>query len=216
MYHRLAELDKNASELERTWTVSPRNFQAQMEMLVSRGFHTVTMSDLAAYLRGTKSLVSKPIVVSFDDGWETDYSVAFPILKRYKMSGTFYVYTNAIEIGQSLKWAQIDEMARGGMEFGSHTLSHPHLRAIPLDSARREIVESKAVLEKRLGRAITTFDYPSGEYDAQIVELVKRAGFESAVTIASGFKQRADQLFALHRTRVSYGDSVQDLLERLP
>ncbi len=216
MYHHLADLPPGSGELDREWTVSPKNFAAQMEMLQARGFHSITMSALAAHLQKGKPVPSKPIVISFDDGWETDYTVAFPVLKRNHLTGTFYVYTSGIDHGAFLKWSEIDEMARAGMEFGSHTVSHAHLKSLPADEAKKEIVDSKATLEKHLGRPITTFDYPFGEYNASVTELVKNAGYETAVTIAAGYKQRAEDIFTLHRTRVSFPDSLQDLSARLP
>jgi peptidoglycan/xylan/chitin deacetylase (PgdA/CDA1 family) len=216
MYHHVADLPAGATELERTWTVSPKNLAAQVEMLVARGFHAVTMADVSAYLRKGKALPSRPIVISFDDGWETDYSVAFPILRRFGLVGTFYVYSNSIDRNQFLKWSEIDEMVHAGMEFGSHTLSHPHLKTLPTDAAKKEIVESKLALEKHLGRPITAFAYPFGEYNSQVTELVKNAGYETAVTIAAGYKQRSEEIYALHRTRVTYSDSLQDLTGRLP
>ena len=90
------------------------------------------------------------------------------------------------------------------MDIEAHTLTHPHLRELAPDEAMREISESKKVLEARLGKPVVAFAYPFGEYNASIVDMLKRAGFASAVTLAAGFNQRADELFTLHRIRVSY------------
>lgn len=216
MYHHLADLPRDATELEQTWTVAPKNFDAQMNFLAERGFRTITMAQLVAHLRDRQPLPSKPIIISFDDGWEEQYAVAFPILKKYGQSGTFFVYTNPLDRKQFLSWKQIEEMAAAGMDFQAHSLTHPHLRALAPDVAYREIAESKAILEKRLGKPVVAFSYPFGEYDDAVIQMVKRAGFASAVTLASGYKQRVDELFTLHRIRVSYNDSLEDLVKRLP
>jgi peptidoglycan/xylan/chitin deacetylase (PgdA/CDA1 family) len=216
MYHHLADLPSHATELEQTWTVAPKNFEAQMAWLSQRGFHTITMAQLVAHLKDRQPLPSHPIIISFDDGWAEQYSIAFPILKRYGFIGTFFVYTNPLDRQPYLTWAQLQEMALARMDIQAHSLSHPHLRALPVEAAYKEIAESKAILEKRLGKPVIAFNYPFGEYNASVIEMVRRAGFESAVTLASGYKQRADELFTLHRIRISYNDSLDDLIKRLP
>jgi peptidoglycan/xylan/chitin deacetylase (PgdA/CDA1 family) len=187
-----------------------------MDWLAEHDYHTVSMAQVAGHLKRGQPLPARPVVISFDDGWSDGYTVAFPILKARHFSGTFFVYTNALDHKQFLTWAQVEEMAIAGMDIESHTLSHPHLRQLTPEDATNEIAGSKAVLEKRLGKPVTSFDYPFGEYNAAVIELVKRAGYETAVTIAAGYKQRADELFTLHRIRVSYNDTLQDLAARLP
>jgi len=216
MYHHLSDLPANASELDLTWTVAPKNFDAQMSWLADHSFHTVSMGQLLAYLKQRQPLPSKPIVISFDDGWEEQYAVAYPTLRKYNFIGTFFVYTNSIDHKLFLTWAQLQEMSEAGMDIQAHTLTHPHLRTLAPDVALKEIADSKAILEKRLGKPVTSFNYPFGEYNAAIIDMVKRAGFEGAVTLAAGYKQRADELFTLHRIRVSYNDTLDDFAKRLP
>lgn len=216
MYHHIEKLPATATPLQLSWTVTPQNFDDQMAWLVRNGFHTVKMAQLAAFLKGKEPLPTKPIVISFDDGWEDDYSAALPILRKYALLATFYVYTNPLGREHYLTWAQLTEIAAAGMEIGSHTLSHPHLRTLTPEDAKKEVAESKATLEKRLNTRVTTFAYPFGEYNNTILDLVKRAGYESAVTIASGYEQRADALYQLHRIRISYGDSLQVFAQDLP
>jgi peptidoglycan/xylan/chitin deacetylase (PgdA/CDA1 family) len=107
-------------------------------------------------------------------------------------------------------------MSAAGMEINSHSLSHPHLRTLEREAAIKEIGESKSLLEKRLGKRVTAFAYPFGEYNQDIIDLVKKAGYESAVTIASGYNQRADAVYQLRRTRISYGDTFSSLKTPLP
>ncbi len=216
MYHNLRDLPNDASELQRTWTVAPKHFEAQMNYLAQRGFRTITMAQLIAHLRERQPLPVKPIVISFDDGWREQYTVAFPILKKYGLIGTFFVYTNPLGYGQFLTWTQLQEMAAAGMDIQSHTLSHPHLRTLAPDAAMKEIAESKALLERRLGKPVIAFSYPYGEYDPAVIEMLKRAGYASAVTLATGYRQRADELFALRRIRVSYADTLEEFAGRLP
>ncbi len=216
MYHHLGDLGANASESDRTWTVAPRNFEAQMAWLAAQGFHTITFPQLVAFFKRGQALPARPVIITFDDGWREGYAIAFPILLKYRLAATFFVYTSAIGHSQSLTWEQISEMSAAGMEIESHTLTHPHLRTMPAEEAYKEIADSRAVLEKRLGKKVTTFNYPFGEYDAAVADLVKRAGFESAVTINPGFKQRAEDIFSLRRNRVTYRTTLEDLSKLVP
>ena len=216
MYHHIQVLASDATELQLTWTVSPQNFDAQMALLARRGFHTITMGQLVAHLKNGQPLPAKPIIVSFDDGWEEQYASAFPILKKHQLIGTFFVYTQPIDHGQFMTWTQLKEMSAAGMDIQAHTLTHPHLRTLAPDEAMKEIADSKSIIEKHLGKPVVAFDYPFGEYNASILDMVKRAGYESAVTLAAGYNQRVDDLFTLHRIRVSYQDALEEFGKRLP
>jgi peptidoglycan/xylan/chitin deacetylase (PgdA/CDA1 family) len=215
MYHHIQDLE-GASELVETWTVAPGNFDAQMNLVAQRGFHVISMAQLVGQLRDGKPLPSRPIVISFDDGWVEQYAVAFPTLKKYHLIGTFFVYTRPLDHAPYMSWAQLQEMSSAGMDIQAHTLTHPHLRELAPDEAMKEIAESKKILETRLGKPVVALAYPFGEYNTAIIDMLKRAGFASAVTLASGFNQRADELFTLHRIRVSYRDTLNDLAKRLP
>jgi peptidoglycan/xylan/chitin deacetylase (PgdA/CDA1 family) len=171
---------------------------------------------LVAHLKRQHPLPVNPIVISFDDGWAEHYTIAFPILRRLGLIGTFFVYTTPIDRNPYLSWTQVIEMSNAGMDIQAHSLTHPHLRTLVPEEAFKEIAESKRILEKRLGKPVVAFDYPFGEYDNAVIDLVKRAGFESAVSLAAGYKQRTDELFVLHRIRVSYLDTLEDFVKRLP
>ncbi|MBI5651922.1 MAG: polysaccharide deacetylase family protein [Chloroflexi bacterium] len=216
MYHNLKELPRTASELERTWTVSPQNFEKQIAWLAEKNFNAITMAQLVAHFKRNQPLPSKPIVISFDDGWVEQYTVAFAILKKYNLSGTFFIYTTPIDRNRYLSWAQIKEMSAARMDIQAHTLTHPHLVAIVPGEAQREISESKRIIESKLNQPVVAFAYPFGEYNSATIEMLKRAGIASAVTLASGYRQRADELFTLHRIRVSYDDSLDEFAKRLP
>ncbi len=216
MYHHLNDLPSSSTQLLLTWTVKPRDFEAQMDWLSRHGFHTVTMAQLVGHLKQRQPLPTKPIIISFDDGWAEDYSVAFPILKKYNFIGVFFIYTHPLDKPEFLSWGQVEEMSGAGMDIEAHTLTHPHLPSLTPDAAAKEIGESKAILETRLGKPVVAFAYPFGQYNTAIIEMIKRAGYQCAVSISSGYQQRADQIFLLHRIRISYPDTLQDLAGRLP
>ena len=216
MYHHIGDLPIDATELQTTWTVTSKNFDAQMQWLAHSSFHPISMAQLVAHLKNRQPLPAKPIIISFDDGWEEQFSTAFPIMTRYGLSGTFFVYTQPLDHTEFMTWAQVQALAAGGMDIQSHSITHPHLRTMAPDAAFKEIADSKATLEKRLGRPVVAFCYPFGEHNNAIVEMVKRAGYESAVTLASGYRQRTDEIYLLRRIRVSYHDALDDFVKRLP
>lgn len=176
MYHHVVDLPIDATESQQTWTVAPKNFDAQMQWLTRNGYRSITMTQLVADLKNRQPLPAKPIIISFDDGWEQQYSTAFPILTKYGLSGTFFVYTQPIDHTEYVTWAQLRELTAAGMDIQSHSITHPHLRTLSSDAAFREIAESKATLEKRLAKPVIAFCYPFGEYNNAIIEMVKRAG----------------------------------------
>ena len=218
MYHHLKTLEPGASELQRTWTVAPEQFRAQLDYLQARGFHTITFQELSAFFENGAPLPTNPIILTFDDGWINAYTVAFPELRKRNMRGVFFVPTNYAKAGGELfiNWDQIIEMDRAGMEFGGHSISHADLTKVNLTEARRQLVESKTIMQEKLGHPIVALSYPFGAHNAQIVAETQAAGYRAAVILCCGFKQNADALLTLPRIRVSYDDSQDDFAKRLP
>ncbi len=216
MYHHVQELSPGTDEVTRTWTVSPKEFTAQMKYLAENGYHAVTFDQLTNHLTNSSPLQDKPIMITFDDGWDVGYSTVFPILKDLHLSGTFFVCPPSIGEGPGngyMTWPQLREMISAGMDVQAHTMSHPHLRDILPDAQYREIVESKRILEAKLGRPIVAVAYPYGQFSEGVIQIVKDAGYRCALTIEPGLRQRESELFSLHRTRISYGDTLDTFRE---
>ncbi len=218
MYHHLKTLAPNASETLRTWTVSPEQFAAQLDYFQSRGFHTITFKQLVNFFETGAPLPSKPIILTFDDAWLDAYTVAFPELRKRGMVGVFFAPTNYVDAGGELfvNWDQAVEMDRAGMEFGGHTLNHPDLSKTNVVEARRQLAQSKAILEEKLGHPIVAFSYPFGAHNSQIVAETSAAGYRAAVILCCGYKQQSALLLTLPRIRISYGDSLNEIAKRLP
>ncbi len=217
MYHKLKDLPNATSELGRMWTVAPQNFEEQMQWLARHGFHAITLAQLAGHLKHGQPLPPRPIVISFDDGLKEHYTVVFPILKRHNMVGTFFIYTSAIGQPWFATWEELRAMSAAGMDIQSHTVTHRYLRALAPDEREQEIVESKRVLERRLGTPVIALSYPYGDYDSALIELLMRAGYECAVGYRpGGYRQRRDELYMLRRIRVGYGDTLEEFARRLP
>ena len=173
------------------------DFRNQMSWLQRRGYRSMTLRDFT----GLKIEKGGPLlIITFDDGYADNYSLAFPILKEYGFVATVflvsdYVNTDHIfswdeaKVGphgdpslyRLLNWEEIREMAGYGIEFGSHTCTHPELTKLSTKQSWEEVTRSRVDLEARLGREIASFCYPDGDLNPEVVQMVEQAGYRSAV-----------------------------------
>lgn len=181
VYHIVRPSDPSDSVAVRSLAQTPEIFEAQMSHLKNAGYQVVRFSDLENILKDTTRRIPNPIILSFDDGWASQYTYAFPILKKYGYPATFFIFTNSIGHRNYISLENLREMMVAGMTIGSHSRSHPYLTEITNEVAlKEEIAGSKNILEKTLGVPITEFAYPFGRYNPHIIELVKAAGYTSA------------------------------------
>lgn len=218
MYHHLDALDSNAGEGLRTWTVSPSEFAKQLDYIQLNGFHTISFGQLVDFFQAGLPLPEHPIILTFDDGWMEQYTVAFPELKKRGMIGTFFAPTSYLDAGgKSLfDWDQARQMSQAGMEFGSHTVKHVDLSTVSMDEVRRQLRFSKETMQEELGKPIVALSYPFGVFNSYVLAEVEAAGYRAAVILCCGFKQSADEMLVMPRIRISYDDSLQDIAKRLP
>lgn len=188
--------DDNASV--RTIALTPETFDAQMLYLKENGYQVVTFADLEDYYQNKKPLPRSPIILSFDDGWKDQFKYAFPILKKYGYTATFFVFTNSIDHKSFFSLNQLKELLAAGMTIGSHSRTHPYLTQITnQDALWREINDSKTLLEDLLGVRIHEFAYPFGAYNDTIVAMAKKAGYRSARGDYFTGVQSANRLYEL-------------------
>ena len=189
---------------QRSLTITTAQFEKELQALKDNGFTVIGMQDFLAWRRGEKSIPSKSCMITIDDGWVSGYTDAWPILKKFGYPFTLFIYVNYVGTGgKSLTWAQLAEMRDAGVDLQSHSYSHSNLRAPGTGVDRRtaemvrkdiqalgqegwlrkEIVESKQVLEKQLGIKVNAFAYPFGIYTPKAREMIKEAGYEAAFTV---------------------------------
>ncbi|MBI5303687.1 MAG: polysaccharide deacetylase family protein [Chloroflexi bacterium] len=212
MYHYVSVPPPDADKYRLDLSVTPANFDAQMEYLAIEGYTPVTVSALTDHLLYGAPLPPKPILLTFDDGYLDNYEFAFPILKKYKFVGTISVITDFVEGKRPgyVNWNQLEDMAIAGMEIASHTLDHQDLSRLPRALQVKEIAESKAAIETRIGTPVKTFCYPAGKYTATTLDVLRSAGYLAGLTEIQGTRQSTDQLFELRRIRVRGSYSVAD------
>ena len=217
MYHHIADSPPGADPIRRDLSVSPQAFEAQLRYLVEAGYRPITLRDLIYHLTLGASLPEKPVILTFDDGYENNYTNAYPLLKKYGFVGTFFIVTEPVDRGRAgyMSWAQIEIMSTGGMEIGAHSSTHPDLRGKSVDYIIWQAVGSKEAIEARIQQPVRFFSYPSGRYDEQVVNVLHSANFWGAVTIETGTDQSSRWPFELRRIRVQGSDNLKTFALKL-
>jgi peptidoglycan/xylan/chitin deacetylase (PgdA/CDA1 family) len=189
-------------------SVTPPDFQAQMQWLSDHGYTTVTMRDATLMIQKRKPLPPRAIALTFDDGYEDFYTAAVPVLKQFGFTATDYVPTRLVGLPAYMTWDQVQELDQSGFEMAAHTQFHVGLGRSNLDRARTEVFGSESDLETHLGHPVTDFCYPYGSFDPAVVALVKSAGFLSATSTINGVWHDSAQMYDLTRVRVGGGETI--------
>jgi peptidoglycan/xylan/chitin deacetylase (PgdA/CDA1 family) len=213
MYHRVGTVPAAEPRITRALTVPPIVFDAQMRWLHAAGFHAITAAQLYAALERGRGLPPRPVLITFDDGYRDVLWNASPELERLHMPAVAFVITARISDGDPsfLTWPELQLLEQRGFTIGSHTVHHLELTLLPPREALAELVLSRYALQRHLRRPVQFFAYPAGRFDAQVLLLVRKAGYVLAVTTAPGEVQRADQPFLLHRYEVLATTGVDGL-----
>ena len=182
--------------------VSEADFEQQLVYLRERGYKTISVAELAEGLSGRTKLPDRPIVLTFDDGYDDNYQAALPVLLRQGMRASFFVVTGKIGQPGYMNWAQAREMRGRGMEIGSHTVHHYTLNEINLKEMERELLASRLMLESNLPAAPAVFANPFGETAPAVVELLGRTGYRAACSSVVGLNYPGGNLYMIRRMSV--------------
>ncbi len=202
MYHYVEVVQNRRDTMRIRLAVTPDILERQLQTLVDGGYSFYFVRDVPALMSGLDKELSKKVVLTFDDGYRDFYTNAFPLLKKYHVKCTIYLINHKLNGGDYLTDSQVKTLIASDLvEVGAHTLDHDDLAAMGSDAATKQIVGSKADLERRFGIKVWTFAYPSGEYDRETVKIVKDAGFAAAVTTHPGTEESPDTILTLTRIR---------------
>ncbi len=187
--------------------VSVESFERQMRFLKEHRYNVVPLKTLALWVKEKKKIPAKTVVLTFDDGNKDNYTRAFPILRKYNLCATMFVIIDELgrPQGDKMTWQELFTMRDSGLiDIGSHTLGPVPLIDIKSEEeVKRQIFESKKILEERLGQPILAFSYPEGRFTLSIKEWGKEGGYHGSVTTNPGKKFPNDDVFALKRLRIS-------------
>jgi peptidoglycan/xylan/chitin deacetylase (PgdA/CDA1 family) len=188
-YHRFGKTCKS------NLCIPERTFAKQLEYLKNNGYHTIHLSDLMEFLNYKTAIPSKSVIITLDDGYRSIYEFAYPLLKRYGYTATLFIYTDFIEAsGNALTWKQLRKLKAAGFEIGSHSISHADLTMkLPYENDQtfqsritKELIHSKAIIDRELNQDTQVFAYPYGNYNQQVLNLFPKAGYKLGLTIRSG------------------------------
>jgi peptidoglycan/xylan/chitin deacetylase (PgdA/CDA1 family) len=202
-YHRLVDKIRYPGT-----EITPAAFEAQMKELKDRGITVISMQDLLAWKRGEKNIPPRSAVVTFDDGWKSQYEVGWPIMKKYGYPFTMFIYTEGVRGGslgggEAITWEQLADMRDNGVDIQGHSATHQDLReghTITLIAGgkrsrtkvtgpqyeqwmQNEVVGSKQLLEQRLGIKVNCFAVPFGNYNEHVKEIARNSGYEAMFTV---------------------------------
>jgi peptidoglycan/xylan/chitin deacetylase (PgdA/CDA1 family) len=217
MYHHIDDPPYGADAIRRGLSVSPSSFEQQLSYLKQGGYETITLNDLTLHLTVGKPLPPKPIILTFDDGYTDAYTHAFPLLKRFGYTGTFFLISAPIDAGdpEFLSWAEVEEMHAAGMRFEPHSYDHPDMRNRRFDFVVFQVLAPKEAIEARTGEKCRFFAYPFGYYDGFVIDVLRSADYWGGVLTAQGATHDASDLFTLHRVRVHGHDDLDAFIRRL-
>src|SRR5579864_1765818 len=193
--------------------VPPEEFAAQMRALASAGYRAVTLDEVRNAWRSVGSLPPRPIVISFDNGYRSQYTQALPVLRRLHWVGDENLQLTGLPPRQGgLSSAQIRGLVAAGWELDTQGLSHVDLTGLGATALRHQVAAARSLIRRRYGARANWFCYPSGRYDATVVAAVRAAGYAGATTVSPGWATRSDNPYRLPRLRVLGGTDPRALL----
>lgn len=190
------------NDQEEEYTVRSGDFESQMHYLTQQGYTAISLSEYFAAAAGGPPLPAKPVIITFDDGYEDNLTVALPIMKKYGLKGTVFVITSTVGQPGYLTWEQIRALRQQQIEIGSHTVNHVALRELSPNERLPELRDSKLALEKQLGSPVEFLAYPFGSYDKELFALLKQLEYRGACTGLPGLNSGVDSPYALRRINV--------------
>ena len=198
MYHSIRTQKNNP------YMVSPARFDKDMQYIHDNGFTTLSTEELYDFMVYNKPIPKKSILITFDDGYEDNYTNAFPILKKYNIKATIFIITDYVDKGkQYLSSAQLKEMESNGIDIESHTYRHDKLATYDYYEQLNTLKASKEFIEKTLDKKVNFISYPFGSYNIDTLKALKEAGYEMAFTTDGRWANKSNGILTLNRVFIS-------------
>ena len=215
MYHAVHVMDPSEAS-NANLIVDPDLFEAQIKAMVDAGYYFLTPEEAYKALTENALPAKKVVWLTFDDGNEDFYTIAYPILKKYKAKATNNIITGFVKKGNAgnLTVKQMKEMMAHGMSFQSHTVNHPDLSATDKATQKVELTDSIDFLENKLNTKVNTIAYPSGRYNQTTLDLAKKT-YKLGLTTNEGLASAKDGLLSLNRVRILPTTTAKGLLSEI-
>ena len=223
LYHQIDVPPPSGTPL-RGLVVSPGSFARQMWLLKLLGYKGLSMRDLEPYLKGERQ--GRVVGITFDDGYQNNLVNALPVLRKHGFTATCYAVSSMI--GGTNSWdkglvAEKPLMTESdwrawidaGMDVGSHTRTHADLSSLDMESARRQIFDSKSELERTLNCEVRHFCYPYGRFRAEHSQQANAAGYITATSSRRGRATPEDDPYTLRRVLVAQATTLGHLLLKI-
>ena len=199
-YHHIRDWEKSDSEDDRAYIVSPDDLEAQLKWLKDEGYQSVTSEQMYEYVANGKALPEKPIMLSFDDNVDNQFTNALPLLRKYGFKATFFIMTVTIGQENYMTAEQLKEIDKEGHDLQLHTWDHQMVTKYESeDDWQLQIEGPKKELEALLGHPTPFLAYPFGIYNAQVAEKLKSYGYKAAFRLVEVLDPDADPVFAIKR-----------------
>ncbi|MFE1833670.1 polysaccharide deacetylase family protein [Streptomyces sviceus] len=219
MYHAVATDPNDAT---RVLSVSPDAFAQQMAVIAESGLTPVRTADLAARWRDGRPLPARPVLITFDDGYEGVHRHALPVLAKHGYPATVFVSTGWLRgaydtgggLDTMLDWDQVRELAAADVEIGGHTHTHPQLDQLDDSALRHELIHSREIVTDEVGTAPVSLAYPYGYSSRRVREAVRETGYGQALAVNNALARRRQGPYALTRLTVRRTTTAEEF-ERL-
>jgi len=197
-YHQIRDWSASDSKRARDYIVPVNNFREQIKLLADNGYHTISPDQLYNYLLKGASLPSKPVMITFDDSREEQYSVADKELSKYGFKGVYFIMTVSLNRPGYMTREDVKQLADEGNTIGSHTWNHSNVKNYLAADWVRQVDKPSEELERITGKPVNYFAYPFGLWNKQAVEQIKQHGFKAAFQLSEK-RDGEDPQFTIRR-----------------
>jgi peptidoglycan/xylan/chitin deacetylase (PgdA/CDA1 family) len=195
--------------------MSPNKFQQQMTYLSEHGYHVISMDELYQGLYNSKPFPSKPVVITFDDGYSDNFTNAYPIMQKYGFAATVFVISSYINESAALSAEQLKKLQNARWIIGEHTENHTDLTKLSSTQVVAELQRSRKAIEAITGKPLNYFAYPYGEYNTQVMNEVQKVGYSLAFTTDRGWVSKKSNPLAMHRVYCYASMSMDEFVRRV-
>jgi peptidoglycan/xylan/chitin deacetylase (PgdA/CDA1 family) len=224
MYHQVSD-DPHPNFLK--FTVTKKSFESQMKTLKLLGYNAINFSRLVSYKEGRDNLPGRPVIITFDDGFQEAVDNAVPILNSCGFTAVFYITTDYMGKKSSwmipetstefqvIDWSTVVQLDSCGYEIGAHSMTHPRLDNISKENCYRELRGSREAIEEVLGHEVRHMAYPHGSFNDDVLKLTRETGYETSCSCESAVAHSGYDFLTLPRINIETKDSLFDFVYKL-